>query len=184
MSNELNNIICRNSDGVYEGIAIGGDRYPGSRFVDHLLRYNDNPSVHMLVLLGEVGGVDEYEICDYLKSGRITKPIIAWCIGTCASIFPFEVQFGHAGALARGDAETAIAKVNFGVDERQIYYSTDMLLLLICFQSNGRHRIQILLLNIPLYFVKFICYLPNFASNLLISSLLILSTAFFFQCVC
>mmetsp|Transcript_1642 Transcript_1642/g.1733 ORF Transcript_1642/g.1733 Transcript_1642/m.1733 type:complete len:1088 (-) Transcript_1642:533-3796(-) len=110
MSNELNNIICRNSDGVYEGIAIGGDRYPGSRFVDHLLRYNDNPSVHMLVLLGEVGGVDEYEICDYLKSGRITKPIIAWCIGTCASIFPFEVQFGHAGALARGDAETAIAK--------------------------------------------------------------------------
>jgi ATP citrate (pro-S)-lyase len=26
MSNELNNIICRNSDGVYEGIAIGGDR--------------------------------------------------------------------------------------------------------------------------------------------------------------
>ena len=26
MSNELNNIISRNSDGVYEGIAIGGDR--------------------------------------------------------------------------------------------------------------------------------------------------------------
>ena len=110
MSNELNNIICRNSDGVYEGIAIGGDRYPGSRFIDHLLRYNDNPSVHILVLLGEVGGVDEYEICDALKSGRITKPLIAWCIGTCASIFPFEVQFGHAGALARGNMETARAK--------------------------------------------------------------------------
>ncbi len=27
MSNELNNIIARHSDGVYEGIAIGGDRY-------------------------------------------------------------------------------------------------------------------------------------------------------------
>lgn len=39
MSNELNNIISRNSDGVYEGVAIGGDRYPGSTFVDHLLRY-------------------------------------------------------------------------------------------------------------------------------------------------
>ena len=35
---------------------------------------------------------------------------MAWCIGTCASIFPYEVQFGHAGALARGDAETAVAK--------------------------------------------------------------------------
>lgn len=110
LSNELNNLICRNTDGVYEGIAIGGDRYPGSRFIDHLLRYNDNPSVHVLVLLGEVGGVDEYEICDALKSKRISKPLVAWCIGTCASIFPFEVQFGHAGALARGDLETAVAK--------------------------------------------------------------------------
>lgn len=27
MSNELNNIIARSTDGVYEGIAIGGDRY-------------------------------------------------------------------------------------------------------------------------------------------------------------
>lgn len=45
----------------------------------------------MLVLLGEVGGADEYDVCDALKSGRITKPLVAWCIGTCASIFPFEV---------------------------------------------------------------------------------------------
>ncbi|KAG7362086.1 ATP-citrate synthase [Nitzschia inconspicua] len=110
LSNELNNMISRNSDGVYEGVAIGGDRYPGSRFLDHLLRYNDNPSVHMLVLLGEVGGVDEYEICDALKSGRISKPLVAWCIGTCASKFSFEVQFGHAGALAKADMETSLAK--------------------------------------------------------------------------
>ncbi len=39
MSNELNNIIARNTDGVYEGVAIGGDRYPGTSFMDHLLRY-------------------------------------------------------------------------------------------------------------------------------------------------
>ncbi|CAN0310330.1 unnamed protein product, partial [Discosporangium mesarthrocarpum] len=91
MSNELNNIIARNTDGVYEGVAIGGDRYPGTRFIDHLLRYQDNPAIKMLVLLGEVGGVDEYDVCDALKNGRITKPLVAWCIGTCASIFPFEV---------------------------------------------------------------------------------------------
>jgi ATP citrate (pro-S)-lyase len=100
----------RCSNGVYEGVAIGGDRYPGSRFIDHLLRYNDNPAVHLLVLLGEVGGTDEYEVCNALKSGRICKPLVAWCIGTCASIFPYEVQFGHAGALAGGTCETAVAK--------------------------------------------------------------------------
>lgn len=110
MSNELNNIICRNADGVYEGVAIGGDRYPGTLFVDHLLRYEDNPEVKCMVLLGEVGGTDEYTVCELIKSGRLTKPIVAWCIGTCATLFAFELQFGHAGACARGASETAAAK--------------------------------------------------------------------------
>merc|ERR1712050_687515 len=43
MSNELNNIIARSSDGVCDGVAIGGDRYPGSRFIDHFLKYQANP---------------------------------------------------------------------------------------------------------------------------------------------
>lgn len=41
MSNELNNICCRNADGVFEGVAIGGDRYPGTSFMDHIMRYQD-----------------------------------------------------------------------------------------------------------------------------------------------
>merc|ERR1740121_1505102 len=110
MSNELNNIVCRNSNGVYEGVAIGGDRYPGSRFLDHFLRYQDAPGAKILLLLGEVGGCDEYDLIEAKKSGRITKPVIAWCVGTCASCFATEVQFGHAGAQARGDMETAAAK--------------------------------------------------------------------------
>ena len=54
MSNELNNIISRMTNGVYEGVAIGGDRYPGSTFIDHIFRYHDNPDVKMIVVLGEV----------------------------------------------------------------------------------------------------------------------------------
>lgn len=110
MSNELNNIMARYTDGTAEGVAIGGDRYPGSRFIDHLLRYQANPAVKMLVLLGEVGGIDEYDVCAALRDGRITKPLVSWCIGTCAKMFPFEVQFGHAGALANSEAQTADAK--------------------------------------------------------------------------
>jgi len=110
MSNELNNMICRSSDGVYEGVAIGGDRYPGSRFLDHFLRYQDDPGAKFLLLLGEVGGTDEYDLIEAVKSGRITKPVVAWCVGTCASCFTTEVQFGHAGAQSRGETETAAAK--------------------------------------------------------------------------
>lgn len=110
MSNELNNIISRTTDGVYEGVAIGGDRYPGTTFMDHVMRYQKNPDVKMIVVLGEVGGTEEYKICDAIKSGLVTKPVVVWCIGTCAGMFTSEVQFGHAGASAHGNNETAIAK--------------------------------------------------------------------------
>uniref|UniRef100_A0A182MUM6 ATP-citrate synthase n=1 Tax=Anopheles culicifacies TaxID=139723 RepID=A0A182MUM6_9DIPT len=112
MSNELNNILSLTTDGVYEGVAIGGDRYPGTTFMDHIMRYQADPAAKMIVLLGEVGGVEEYEVCEALKDGRITKPLIAWCIGTCAGMFTSEVQFGHAGSCANTDRETASAKNN------------------------------------------------------------------------
>lgn len=110
MSNELNNIISKASNGVLEGVAIGGDRYPGTTFMDHIMRYQNDPDVKLIVLLGEVGGIEEYEVCEALKTGRVTKPLIAWCIGTCASMFNSEVQFGHAGSIANSNLETASAK--------------------------------------------------------------------------
>mmetsp|Transcript_12735 Transcript_12735/g.33221 ORF Transcript_12735/g.33221 Transcript_12735/m.33221 type:complete len:601 (-) Transcript_12735:1240-3042(-) len=110
MSNELNNIISMHTNGVYEGIAIGGDRYPGSTFVDHIMRYQDNPNVKMMVLLGEVGGVEEYVIADAIKSGKLTKPLVAWCIGTCAKSFDYSISFGHAGSAANSMTETSEAK--------------------------------------------------------------------------
>ncbi|BHF84336.1 hypothetical protein SprV_0902748700 [Sparganum proliferum] len=134
MSNELNNIIALNTDGVAEGVAIGGDRFPGSTFLDHILRYEADPSVHMLVLLGEVGGVEEYAVADAIAKGLVKKPLVAWCIGTCAELLVesqkrkttgltgggdaaatvaeelSEVQFGHAGACAQSARETAVEK--------------------------------------------------------------------------
>ncbi len=110
MLNEMANVIARNTDGVYEGIAIGGDKYPGSTLLEHLLRYEANPEIKMMVVLGEVGGKEEYRIASAIKEGKIKKPLVAWVTGTCAKVFPSEVQFGHAGAMARGEEETADAK--------------------------------------------------------------------------
>lgn len=110
MSNELNNIISHTTDGVYEGIAIGGDRYPSTTFIDHILRFERDPKCKAIVMLGEVGGVEEYRVIEAVKKGEIKKPIVAWAIGTCASMFKTEVQFGHAGSMANSDRETAVAK--------------------------------------------------------------------------
>jgi ATP-citrate lyase alpha-subunit len=118
--NELSNIIALNADGISEGVAIGGDRYVGSVFIDHLLRMEKNPDVKYMILLGEVGGTEEYKVIDAIKEGKITKPVIAWCIGTIAKHFSSGVQFGHAGASANAERETAAAK-NAAMREAGIY---------------------------------------------------------------
>ncbi|BCD68352.1 citrate/2-methylcitrate synthase [Nitratiruptor sp. YY09-18] len=108
--NELSNIIALNADGIADGVAIGGDRFVGSVFIDHLLRMEKDPNVKYMLLLGEVGGREEYKVIEAVKSGQITKPVIGWCIGTIAQHFSSGVQFGHAGASANADEETAVAK--------------------------------------------------------------------------
>jgi len=105
--NELSNIIAINADGIAEGVAIGGDRFVGSVFIDNLLRMEKNPDVKYMILLGEVGGTEEYKVIEAVKNGQITKPIIAWCIGTIAKHYDSGVQFGHAGASANAESETA-----------------------------------------------------------------------------
>jgi ATP-citrate lyase alpha-subunit len=110
MLNEAFNIIARNSSGAVEGIAVGGDRYPGSDLLDHILRFEANPDVAIIASLGEVGGADEYRIVEALKEGRIRKPLVIWVTGTCSKVLPGSVQFGHAGAKAQTDLETADAK--------------------------------------------------------------------------
>ncbi len=65
------------------------------------------PAIKMIVVLGELGGRDEYGLVEAMKAGAVTKPVVAWVSGTCATLFKSEVQFGHAGARSGGDAESA-----------------------------------------------------------------------------
>ena len=52
--------------------------------------------IKMMVVLGELGGRDEYSLVEALKQGKVNKPVVAWVSGTCARLFKSEVQFGHA----------------------------------------------------------------------------------------
>ena len=110
MMNELFNIIACTTDGIKEGIAIGGDKYPGSTLLDHLKRFEKDDSIKMIVALGELGGKQEYEIIESKKKNELTKPLVMLVSGKCASLFPWQVQFGHAGAKAGKDEESADKK--------------------------------------------------------------------------
>eukprot|EP01097_Dermamoeba_algensis_P008403 TRINITY_DN5604_c0_g1_i2.p2 TRINITY_DN5604_c0_g1~~TRINITY_DN5604_c0_g1_i2.p2 ORF type:complete len:385 (-),score=116.20 TRINITY_DN5604_c0_g1_i2:1551-2705(-) len=65
----------------------------------------------MVVILGELGGEDEYGVVEAFKRGEIKKPLLAWVSGGCARMFPQEVQFGHAGAKSGSERTSAQAKL-------------------------------------------------------------------------
>lgn len=112
LSNEMYSILSRTTDGLCEGVAIGGDAFAGSTLAEHVLRFAAMPEIKLIVVLGEIGGVDEYDIAAALQRGDLHgKPLIAWVSGTCAKLFPTEVQFGHAGAKSGKDQESAQSKL-------------------------------------------------------------------------
>lgn len=110
MSNEMYRVISKRTDGIHTGIALGGDRFTGSIFSDIVLRYEENPEIKMIVLLGEVWGRDELEVAELVASGRVKKPVVAYVSGTFAEELDSEVQFWHAGAKANKDEEKASYK--------------------------------------------------------------------------
>eukprot|EP01095_Lingulamoeba_sp_RSL-Kostka_P007040 TRINITY_DN221_c3_g1_i1.p1 TRINITY_DN221_c3_g1~~TRINITY_DN221_c3_g1_i1.p1 ORF type:complete len:634 (-),score=258.90 TRINITY_DN221_c3_g1_i1:96-1997(-) len=112
LSNEMYNILSKTTNGLFEGVAIGGDVFSGSTFLDHCLRYEKIDEIKMIVILGELGGISEYGVIEAIKEGRITKPVCAWVSGTCAKVFPTEVQFGHAGAKSGGNQEESAESKN------------------------------------------------------------------------
>jgi len=110
--NEVFRIIAKESDGVYEGIAIGGEVFPGSTLIDHIERMNKNPNIKFIVSVSEIGGTDEYKIAELYKEKILTKPLIMWVTGAVAEIFPQNAQFGHAAARISKDEEKAFNKMH------------------------------------------------------------------------
>ena len=85
------------------GVGIGGDRIIGSDFVDFLLELENDPDTKASVIFGELGGTYEERVAEYVKSGKIKKPVVAFIAGEFTLSLPNDVQFGHAGAIIEGD---------------------------------------------------------------------------------
>lgn len=113
MSNELRRVIADRTDGTSLSIALGWDAYNVMQFSDAMKIMEKRDDVKMIVMLGEVWGRDELEVARMIKDWEITKPVVAWCIGTIGEQISGEVQFGHAGAKSNKDEETASYKNKF-----------------------------------------------------------------------
>lgn len=89
-------------------IGIGGDPLKGSGFIDCLELFENDPEVTRIVMIGEIGGTEEIEAAEYIKS-KVTKPVFCYVAGHHA---PTGVQLGHAGAILGSKNESAIIKTS------------------------------------------------------------------------
>lgn len=87
-------------------IGIGGDPIIGTTFVDHLKRFEADPQTRAVVMCGEIGGSDEEDAAEYIKT--MSKPVVAFISGRTA---PPGKRMGHAGAIISGNTGTAQGKV-------------------------------------------------------------------------
>lgn len=93
--------------GQTTAVGIGGDPIHGLNHIDVIRMFQNDPETEGIVLIGEIGGNDEEEAAEFIKS-EVTKPVAAFIAGASA---PKGKRMGHAGAIISGSKGTAATKI-------------------------------------------------------------------------
>ena len=95
--------------GQSTAVGIGADPVVFTNVPELLRLFEEDLDTDLVVLVGEVGGMQEEEAAEYIKKS-MTKPVVAYIAGLNA---PQEKRMGHAGAIIQGDGRgTAQSKVS------------------------------------------------------------------------
>lgn len=89
-------------------VGIGGDPLPGTRFIEVMEMFENDPKTEAVVLIGEIGGSDEEAACEYVRE-KMKKPVVGFISGRTA---PPGKRMGHAGAIISGKTGTPQSKVD------------------------------------------------------------------------
>lgn len=99
--------LTENGFGQSTCVGIGGDPLIGTNFIDSLDAFEKDSETEAVVLIGEIGGTDEQEAAEFIKS-NMSKPVVGFIAGQTA---PKGKRMGHAGAIVAGSEGTAKEKI-------------------------------------------------------------------------
>jgi succinyl-CoA synthetase alpha subunit len=88
-------------------VGIGGDPLIGTGFVDCLEAFEADPETEAVVVIGEIGGIDEQRAAEFMER-HMTKRVVGFIAGQTA---PPGRRMGHAGAIISGAGGTAAEKM-------------------------------------------------------------------------
>ena len=89
-------------------VGIGGDPLPGTRFIEVMEMFQNDPQTQSVVIIGEIGGSDEEMAAEYIGA-KMNKPVVGFISGRTA---PPGKRMGHAGAIISGNTGTPQSKVD------------------------------------------------------------------------
>jgi len=89
-------------------VHIGGDAVLGLRIPEVAEMFEADTSTDAIVVFGEIGGSQEEDLAELMRSRRVTKPVIAYIGGKAAKA---GTRFSHAGAIIEGNVGTHAGKV-------------------------------------------------------------------------
>jgi len=99
--------LSANDMGQSTCVGLGGDPIIGTRFVEALKMFQEDPDTNAIVMVGEIGGGDEQTAAQFIRD-HVTKPVVAFIAGRTA---PAGKRMGHAGAIISSGDSTAEAKM-------------------------------------------------------------------------
>ena len=94
--------------GISTAVHTGTEPIIGTPFADLLLMFEKDENTLAVAAFGEIGGNQEEEVAEVIKSGKFTKPFVIYIAGSSA---PEGQRFSHASAIVEKGRGSVKGKV-------------------------------------------------------------------------